>query len=140
MGVMTEKPVKIVELLEDSLGKLLKNIIYIFKVDHRYMIHVREDLMASFKIKPMPGQCGVAVLYNLKVDSSFRRKGIGTTLLKNALKICKEQDYTSVMISTLKSDEIIIKMLIEEKFELLYQFRNKRTKSAILIMQKDLSK
>jgi ribosomal protein S18 acetylase RimI-like enzyme len=139
MGIMTEKPVKIVELLEDKLGKLLKNIVYIFKVDHRYMIHLREELIASFKIKQLPGQCGIAMLYNLNVVKKHSKKGIGRELLKNAIKICNEQDYTSVMVTILKEDEHVIRLFTENGFELLYQFRNKRTKNAIVVLQKDLT-
>jgi ribosomal protein S18 acetylase RimI-like enzyme len=139
MGIMTEKPVKIVELLEDKLGKLLKNIVYIFKVDHRYMVHLREKLIASFKIKQLPGQCGVAMLYNLNVEKGYRKKGIGKELLQNAIKICDEQDYTSVMVTILKEDEHVVKLFSDNGFELLYQFRNRRTKNAIVVLQKDLT-
>lgn len=140
MGVMNLKPARIVELLEDKLGKLLKDIIYIFKIDHQYMVHRREEQIASFKIKAMPGQCGIAVLYNLNVDINYRKKGIGKILLNKALKIAKEQDYTSCLVSIKKSNELMTKMLEEEKFNLLYQFRNNRTKNAVLIWQKDIKK
>lgn len=141
MGKMTEKPVKIVELLEDTLGMMLNDVIYIYKIDHRYMIHRRETLCASFKLKPLPGQCGVAMLYNVWVDSSIRRQHVGYTIVEAAIKIAKEQDYTSMMITILKEDKTVLDFFVQQfKFKLLYQFRNERTKNAVLVLEKSLAK
>ena len=103
------------------------------------MIHIREKLSAYFKLKPLPGQCGVAMLYNVYVNEDIRRQGIGSKLIESAINIAKEQDYTSMMITVLKSDNYVIDIFINQfGFELLYQFRNKRTKNAVLVLQRSL--
>lgn len=136
---MTDKPVKVIERLEDYLGQKLNDVFYIFKIDHRYLVHRREKLCASFKIKPLPGQCGVAMLYNVNVYSDIRRQGVGTGLVKSAIDICKEQEYTSIMITVLKEDKYVLDFFVNLfKFKLLYQFRNERTKNAVVVLELNL--
>jgi GNAT superfamily N-acetyltransferase len=140
MGRMTEKPVKIIEKLEDKLGEKLKDIINIFKFGHRYRIYKKEVLIASFKIKPMPGQCGVCIIYNLYVKNTHQRQGIGSLVLSNAIEIAKEAGYTSILCTIQKINEFAIKMVLFQEFKLVNQFRNFRTKNAILVFNKNITK
>jgi ribosomal protein S18 acetylase RimI-like enzyme len=61
---------------------------------------------------------GTGEIRRLRVREDFRRRGIGSALLEQAVAFCKEQNYLKVAIDTLVDTQAAIKML--EKFHFLH--------------------
>lgn len=56
------------------------------------------------------GQANVMMIDNVKVDKNHRRHGIGTTLMKEAVKIAKKRKVDSIEL-VVNSDNTIAKRL-----------------------------
>lgn len=59
------------------------------------------------------GQANVMIVDNLKVDKNHRRHGIGTTLMKEAIKIAKKRRVDSIEL-VVNSDNTIAKRLYKK--------------------------
>ncbi|GIW75473.1 MAG: hypothetical protein KatS3mg104_0536 [Phycisphaerae bacterium] len=66
---------------------------------------------------------GVGEIRRLRVAASHRRRGIGSALLEQALKFCRENNYLKVALDTFIEREPAIKLF--DKFH----FRHGRTRS-----------
>lgn len=66
---------------------------------------------------------GTAEIRRLRVDDRFRRRGIGSALMEQALRFCQERNYLRVILDTYMERDPAIKLF--EKF----QFRHGRTRN-----------
>lgn len=67
-------------------------------------------------------QEGTAEIRRLRVDEQFRRRGIGTALMEQAVRFCQENNYLRIILDTYMDRDPAIKLF--EKF----QFRHGRTR------------
>lgn len=65
---------------------------------------------------------GLGEVRRLRVRNDFRRRGIGSALMEEALRFCQENGYLKVTLDTFMEHEPAIKLF--EKF----RFRHSRTK------------
>ena len=66
---------------------------------------------------------GTGEIRRLRVAERFRRRGVGTALLENALEFCREQNYLKLALDTFVDREPAVKLF--EKFH----FRHNRSRS-----------
>lgn len=59
------------------------------------------------------GKANVMIIDNVKVDKNHRRKGIGTTLMKEAIKIAKKRKVDSIEL-VVNSDNTIAKRMYKK--------------------------
>lgn len=56
-------------------------------------------------------------IWDIFVKKNYRRKGIGTTLMKRAEKYCREKGYTKMMLMVTSSNQQAIKLYTKQGFE-----------------------
>lgn len=59
------------------------------------------------------GQANVMIIDNVKVDKNHRRKGVGTTLMKEAIIIAKKRKVDSIEL-VVNSDNTVAKRLYKK--------------------------
>jgi ribosomal protein S18 acetylase RimI-like enzyme len=66
---------------------------------------------------------GVAEIRRLRVHTDYRRRGIGSALVENALRFCQDRGYLKITLDTYMEREPAVKLF--EKF----RFRHSRTRN-----------
>lgn len=139
MAHTSYNPEKIIQYLEDVLGKKYNAIIFVHRFEHVYNVYIGKKVLASFKIKPFPGNCGIAIIYNLMVAMDYRKQGVGNIVAKAAVDIADEAGYSSVQITCLKTNAAAVAIADKLSFQLQDQFRNSRTDNAVVVLSRPIS-
>lgn len=61
---------------------------------------------------------GIGEIRRLRVDVNFRRQGIGTALVEEALRFCRDQQYLKITFDTYMDSEPAIKLFDKFRFRL----------------------
>lgn len=84
-------------------------------------------MLCSFKMKGLPGCCGIIVSYSSHVASEFQKMGIGSILNDLRIFMAKRMGY-SVMISTnVVGNKAQERILEKNGWSSLFSFKNKST-------------
>lgn len=91
------------------------------------------NVIANFFLVEMPGCCGVCISYNSAVLFPYRQKGIGTILHKMRIEIAKKLDFTVMMCTDREANSPQKKILQDNGWKSIDQFKNKRTNNLVNI-------
>ena len=109
-----------------------EDIVYIFKTQNIYNIYQREKKIGSFHFKPMPGQCGIAILYSSEIEDKYIEK-----LHEFGLKMAGKLGYTRLICTYTSDQKLQVTVMTKLKFKLIDQFRNQRTGNKVLMFSKE---
>lgn len=96
------------------------------------------QVLGQFSITQMPGCCGVVVFYHASVTTKFSGRGLGRLFLQLREKAAILAGYTVAHATVLESNIPESKLLHSEGWEVLTEFKNKRTRNKVLLFQKEL--
>lgn len=94
--------------------------------------------ISSFSIGELPGCCGVAVFYHCSVATDFQNKGLGKLLLILREEAARKAGYTYAQATVLKSNKPELAILKDQKWDILSDFKNRRTGHEVLVLGKVL--
>lgn len=96
-------------------------------------------VMSRFSIDQLPGCCGIVVFYHASVAEDFRKKGLGSLLLKLREEAARKAGYTVALATVLATNEDEISILGKGGWvESAPVFKNKRTSNKVLLLRKTL--
>lgn len=97
----------------------------------------KKNVIGSYKIVQFPGCCGILILYNVQVEETFRRKGIGKLIFSEVERIAKECNFSLIVCTYI--DECISSKIIDSlNWKKVFHFRNKITNNMVNIAIKQL--
>jgi len=94
--------------------------------------------ISAFSIAELPGCCGVAVFYHCSVATDFQNKGLGKLLLILREEAARKAGYTYAQATVLKANKAELKILKDQGWKPLADFKNKRTGHEVLVLGKIL--
>lgn len=94
------------------------------------------NLVAQFKIAPLEGCNGVAILTKLKIAEPYRGKGLAKQILEYAQKVAAEMRYAALICTVKEDNEPMIRTLTRLEFKKNFDFLNYNTGNAIAMYYK----
>jgi len=118
---------------ENGIDIILKNKVKSKSGKFEYDVHV-----CRFYLKELPGCCGILVSYNMIVFNQFRNKGIASFLQVIKEDIAKENRFSTLMCTTIKTNELENSLLEKTGWSRINMFNNARTSHDVIIWTKNI--
>ena len=96
------------------------------------------EVFASYKLKELPGCCGVVVSYNAFVDPIADGKGLGEHFHKERIQLAKEMNYSCMVCTVTAQNLIQINLLKKNDWVKVHEFKNKRTGNIVEMWVKNV--
>lgn len=108
--------------------------------EKEYIYYQEGEKLISFRARPLPGCCGVLVVYYVRPASKIDNpQALFTATIKVILEAAKKAEYGCVQMSLLETSDEAISLLQNEGFENLFNpIRNGKTGNLIVVLGKDL--
>jgi hypothetical protein len=132
------------ELLFEKYEELLMDLLKVNSVDingYGEEVNVMENnqLVTSFRIRQLPGCCGVGVSTGVEVREQYRNKGVSTLMNKFRQEYAKLLSYGVLMCTDVETNIAQQKVLEKNKWKKLHSFRNPKTSNQVAIHLIDLN-
>jgi len=132
------------ELLFEKYEKLLMDLLKIDNVDitgHGEEVNVMggDRVITTFRIKQLPGCCGVGVSTGVEVRPTFQNMGVSTLMNKFRQEYAKLLSYGVLLCTDVESNIAQQKVLKKNKWKKLHSFRNPKTSNQVAIHCIDLN-
>lgn len=98
-----------------------------------YKLTIAGEVLASFKLYPMIGCCGICVSTQAFVNPSFRGRGLGTLMNSIRIDIARYNGYSLLLCTDIEKNEPQRKILKSNGWKDIHKFINKRTQNTIFI-------
>jgi hypothetical protein len=89
--------------------------------------------VARFCLKPMPGCSGACVSYGVKVNETFRHKGIGGILNEMQQHMAYEQDASVLTCTVTLQNEYQQRILRAKGWSEIQRFKNRKTDNIVCV-------
>lgn len=92
-----------------------------------------EKLITKWNMIEMPGCCGILISTGVRVEESFRRKGVNTLVNKYRIEMAKALNYGLLLCTDVDHNKAQIKTLNRNKWNKLFSFINPKTNNKVNI-------
>lgn len=108
--------------------------------EHGYAYYKEGEQLISFRARPLPGCCGVLVVYYVRPSSKAENpQDLFTATIRVILEAAKHADYGCVQMSLVETSDEAIELLKHEGFENLFNpMRNGKTGNMLVLLGCDL--
>ena len=104
----------------------------------KFLVRSLEGPIATFSLQELPGCCGVLVSYWSEVVSQWQKKGVGTSLLTIRMATARAMKYGLLLATVDQSNKVECKLLLDQGWNKLREFRNPRTGNIIEVYSTNL--
>lgn len=135
--------VMIRETLEPLVPEI-GNISILCLKEHKRTLSIKirtgnDRLIAKFQLSFLPGCKGIIVSHALEVSEDYRQRGIANALMAVKILMASELGAAKLIATVVKDNSVQRKLMNRHGWELLEQFKNKRTGNTVLVFDRDIS-
>ena len=102
----------------------------------KFILKITDTELARFSLYQMPHCCGIMMLSKLEVNINYRRKGVGSILLKLVEYIAFKGKYTKVICTNVTPE--FNALLNKHQWNLLDTFTNRNTDNTVKMWVKEV--
>ena len=120
--------------LQDCTLSIIRQTGYLSSYDNQ----VRPLYWTQYCLSSFPGCCGILVSHASNIIKEYRGFGLGDYFHKERLQLAKDMGYSCVTCTTISSNEAEIKILQNNGWKKVHEFKNSRTGNTVHMWVKDI--